>query len=366
MPPKVITGSESHHNLVRQRIVCHIAENCKAFSVLLPESTGNENEHVDACARYLSTSKMANGATWGSDIEILAAAHLLKTRIFVYTMHGSDWQWVEHGMELTEPGRKACKDSIYLMHTGLVHYDLVETVRHKSDATKDSNPISAAPIERGSEKMKNRSPHSRAYSVPYACSRHQCTARPRSANRVSNSSSSSNSILSDSSFADSVTSSISHTSTSAETKRRQRPGVSTTWGKRELSPRGRIYTYNNNCLKSKLVTLSSDEKSFCDSVRSASKHISVCKYNKNHACKQVLALDILHIHSSNWKMEQFPGKRDTNRTEQKAPQKTIAKRKKTIFNPCSKRCGETRSFAISDSSKKSITHEDRKEAAKPS
>ncbi|RUS79324.1 hypothetical protein EGW08_012909 [Elysia chlorotica] len=127
----VITGSENHHTQVRQRIVSHIAQNCKAFSALLPESprrsaNGSRQEHADACAQYLSTSKMAAGATWGSDVEILAAAHLLRTRIFVYTLHGPAWQWVEHGLELTDPGRKPSAESVYLVHTDLVHYDLVE------------------------------------------------------------------------------------------------------------------------------------------------------------------------------------------------------------------------------------------------
>ena len=263
---QVITGSESHHNLVRQRIVSHISENCKAFSPLLPESHGNGNEHADACARYLSTSKMANGSTWGSDVEILAAAHLLRTRIFVYTMHGPAWQWVEHGMELTEPARKPCRDSIYLMHTGLVHYDLVEDVHKISDAAKDAAQELTAPTGHGSKTHNEQISRSRGYSVPCARAGPKISSRRRSNSRSSRNSSCSSysSVDSFSSCGESVGSSMSHVNISGVYSRRKRPGVSSAISRRRFVPASSSYTYNNNnCLMKRTSSRSRRKTNMC-------------------------------------------------------------------------------------------------------
>lgn len=254
----VITGTESHHNSVRQRIVSHISENCKTFSALLPESPGNENEHAEACAHYLSTSKMADGSTWGSDVEILAAAHLLRTRIFVYTMHGPNWQWVEHGMELTEPDRKPYKDSIYLMHTGLVHYDLVEEVEPSHYEAREKKalqlPTTSSQIncKRSNEKDRRR----RGYSVPcvpvaqQSGSRHCSNSRSSCHSTISSCSSSSSSIDSYLSCGDSVPRTNEH---SASYKRRRRPGVASSNGNRRAFHRSNSIVYSNNNCYSKNV-----------------------------------------------------------------------------------------------------------------
>ncbi|KAK7003166.1 ATP-dependent DNA helicase [Biomphalaria glabrata] len=84
---------------------------------------------ADGPDQYLSQSKMTHTKTWGSDVEILAAAHLLNTKIFVYTKHGPTWQWVEHDLELTSPNTRTHRHAIYLKHTQLVHYDVVVSVK---------------------------------------------------------------------------------------------------------------------------------------------------------------------------------------------------------------------------------------------
>lgn len=115
----VVTGTESYHDLLRKAITDHLQNNGEKFSAIM----------ADGPDQYLSQSKMTHTKTWGSDVEILAAAHLLNTKIFVYTKHGPTWQWVEHDLELTSPNTRTHRHAIYLKHTQLVHYDVVVSVK---------------------------------------------------------------------------------------------------------------------------------------------------------------------------------------------------------------------------------------------
>ncbi|XP_005100899.1 uncharacterized protein LOC101862805 isoform X2 [Aplysia californica] len=78
---------------------------------------------------YVLNSKMDRQGTWGSDVEILVAAHLLKSAIFVYTKCGDSWQWVQHDLDLTSPKSRLSKESVYLVHTDLTHYNVVTDIR---------------------------------------------------------------------------------------------------------------------------------------------------------------------------------------------------------------------------------------------
>ncbi|KAK3711802.1 hypothetical protein RRG08_037006 [Elysia crispata] len=316
----VITGSESFHNLVRQRIVSHISENCKAFSALLPESPRNGNAHADACAHYLSTSKMATGATWGSDVEILAAAHLLHTRIFVYTMHGSAWQWVEHGMELTEPGRKPCKESIYLMHTGLVHYDLVEDVEKSSDAGKDTSPTLASSSRRISNKASEKAGQYRGYIVP--CTRpdtHSDSGQRSSSRNSSISSYSSSSIDSNVSCGESLGSSVSHSNASAACSKRRRPGVTSSSARQRFLPTSSSYTCNNNnSLMKKMmprnhkINLNPSLKTASNLTKSPSGALSSETLDKRCGCMHHYGIN--NNNKENIELKPRPGPNNKNRT----------------------------------------------------
>ena len=48
------------------------------------------NTSVD---EYLARTEMANLGVWGTNVEIIAAASLLKTDIYVYTKVGSLYKW---------------------------------------------------------------------------------------------------------------------------------------------------------------------------------------------------------------------------------------------------------------------------------
>ncbi|XP_059156774.1 uncharacterized protein LOC131941519 [Physella acuta] len=133
---RAVTGSSCYHEELRELIVRHICRNAKKLSVLLPES------FQDNPKTYIADCGMRYRGTWGSDVEIMAAAHLLKTKIFVYTKHGETWQWAEHNLDLTSPESKTYTESIYLMHTRQVHYDLVAEMksRYPSDEETEGDP----------------------------------------------------------------------------------------------------------------------------------------------------------------------------------------------------------------------------------
>ena len=61
----------------------------------------------------------------GTDIEILSAASLLSTDVFVYTKIGDTYKWQNFSRTMLD-GKKPENDcSIYLNHSNGIHYDVV-------------------------------------------------------------------------------------------------------------------------------------------------------------------------------------------------------------------------------------------------
>ena len=76
----VITGSQDQHLAICHSIVAHM----RLISHFLAAHTRNHGDSnpVNAIDTYISSVGMENEGTWGTDVEILAAAHLLQTSIF--------------------------------------------------------------------------------------------------------------------------------------------------------------------------------------------------------------------------------------------------------------------------------------------
>ena len=85
----VITGSEKHHLQVRANILEHIA------SLILGHIRGCSNamHNCSSVKEYIKLTKMNNPHVWGTDIELLVVAHLLKTCIHFYMTREQKW-WV--------------------------------------------------------------------------------------------------------------------------------------------------------------------------------------------------------------------------------------------------------------------------------
>jgi hypothetical protein len=85
---------------------------------------------------YLAQSKMENEGVWGTDIELLAAASLLDTDIYVYTQVSSLYKW--HKCSKSMLGG-SCPKNVYIRHSNGVHYDIVLDVSAgTSDSSEDS------------------------------------------------------------------------------------------------------------------------------------------------------------------------------------------------------------------------------------
>ena len=108
-----LTLSEDSHRKVRLSIVKHMKNYPNIFTNLL--STGFES--IDD---YIKSSRMRVSGTWSSEIEILAAAHLLQCDIYTY----SDNRWLKFSPLQIDNDRYRT-DGIYLNHTNQNHYDVV-------------------------------------------------------------------------------------------------------------------------------------------------------------------------------------------------------------------------------------------------
>ena len=79
----IVTGRQTDHHILRSKVIEHM----KTIEVyLLP--------HMKcSLENYLQKSQMRSSGTWGTDIEIFAAASLLSTDIFVYTNVHNVYRW---------------------------------------------------------------------------------------------------------------------------------------------------------------------------------------------------------------------------------------------------------------------------------
>ncbi|XP_029348136.1 uncharacterized protein LOC115034812 [Acyrthosiphon pisum] len=76
--------------------------------------------------QYLEKN-IENDGVWGTDVEIFAAAFLLKTSIYVYSTVTNKWQIFNKYMDLKKKVMRNEK-CIYLRNINNVHYDVVMDV----------------------------------------------------------------------------------------------------------------------------------------------------------------------------------------------------------------------------------------------
>ena len=112
-----MTGSQEYHQKIRLLITTYIKDNFSTpkLSCLLPS-----NESIESyCAN------MQKLGTWGTDIEITAAALLLQTSIYVYGPWAEEsYKWQKHSPDQVkdDPHRDEC---IYITNCGN-HFETVQ------------------------------------------------------------------------------------------------------------------------------------------------------------------------------------------------------------------------------------------------
>ena len=138
----MITGSEKHHLQVRANILEHMES---IASLVLGHIRGHCNamHNCSSVKEYIKLTKMNKPHVWGTDIELLVVAHLLKTCIHFYMTREQKW-FVYRPSSLDKAlAIDSAAQAIYLRHPPF-HYDVVLAVRaplssnDKTDETKHS------------------------------------------------------------------------------------------------------------------------------------------------------------------------------------------------------------------------------------
>ena len=119
----VITGRQTYHNLLRQKIVDHMQT---IENVLQPHI---KSSVVD----YLARSQMRSNGIWGTDVDILTATCLLNTDIYVYAKYGRTFKWSRFSPTMLNQSPSEIQASVYVQNTSGIHYDVVVGVagRHE-------------------------------------------------------------------------------------------------------------------------------------------------------------------------------------------------------------------------------------------
>lgn len=118
----MITGSEEFHFTLRTLTVNHMDSIDTLLQQHLPRKTSSV---VD----YVQSSGMRQEGTWGTDVEIYTAAHMLQTNIYVYSAYGPDQlKWMCHSPTDIDHALQTSDRSIYLYHIDGNHYEVVRSV----------------------------------------------------------------------------------------------------------------------------------------------------------------------------------------------------------------------------------------------
>ncbi|XP_023932797.1 uncharacterized protein LOC112042458 [Lingula anatina] len=121
-----ITGSDmlydNDHIILRNNIVSHMKQLEYAFA----SSMLGDNDSTSA--NYIRRTGMDSENVWGTETEILAAAHLLQTDIYVYSKPGDSWKWLKYSANFLDQNNHSHNTAIYLQNTNSDHYDIVQSV----------------------------------------------------------------------------------------------------------------------------------------------------------------------------------------------------------------------------------------------
>ncbi|XP_062574488.1 uncharacterized protein LOC134236336, partial [Saccostrea cucullata] len=123
-----ISNRQEYYHKVRCAVVNHLKGSAKELETFLrPE--------YESMEQYVETSGMEKDGTWGTELEILAAADLLKTDIYTF-LNGT---WIKYSSSQICSSNEVRIESIYLKHIGDVgHYECVTFVTSGSNYNKTS------------------------------------------------------------------------------------------------------------------------------------------------------------------------------------------------------------------------------------
>ncbi|XP_071169456.1 uncharacterized protein [Mytilus edulis] len=132
---------------IRKAIVDHLIRNAEMFKSFLQPRFKTVVEHIQ-------TLQMKENNVWGTELEIIACADLLKTDI--YTFHNGSW--IRYSSSQLCCKNKINVQAIYLQHqTGINHYEVVTAVTQKS---RNQNRLQSSSVGREKNEFDSK------YEVP--------------------------------------------------------------------------------------------------------------------------------------------------------------------------------------------------------
>lgn len=181
----VTTGTENQHVELRAKVIQHMRD-------IAPLMLGHIKSytHLNNCSsveEYIKKSAMDQCA-WGSDLELLAFAHLSKTCVFSYCMQTCNWhRYGPHNVDKNIAIDTAAQ-SIYLRHP-CQHYDVVLSTQevctssennHKQNNSKNSKrknsdtlaPPKSEPSPPKKQQLKRKKLESTPEGIPRSTTMH--------------------------------------------------------------------------------------------------------------------------------------------------------------------------------------------------
>ncbi len=121
----IMTGYQRQHKAVRRAIVKHLCDNDRLF---VTNPLVFDTHAFDDMEAYVETKRMRLDG-WGSTTELYALAHMLRQRVFTYTLLGRTPTWhclCPSKVDRTIPP-PVTEQGLYLYHTGN-HYMVVKSL----------------------------------------------------------------------------------------------------------------------------------------------------------------------------------------------------------------------------------------------
>ena len=93
-----VAGSQEFHEELRLLITTYMIHT--STNPML-SSLGSPDDYMES---YMKRSRMQTLCTWATELEVIAAASLLNTTIFIYAKCREPFKWLKHSPQETNPG----------------------------------------------------------------------------------------------------------------------------------------------------------------------------------------------------------------------------------------------------------------------
>ncbi|VDI44625.1 Hypothetical predicted protein [Mytilus galloprovincialis] len=117
-----LSNRQEYFGDIRRAIVDHLIRNAEVFKSFLQPRFKTVEEHIQ-------TLRMKENNVWGTELEIVACADLLKTDIYTF-FNGT---WIKYSSSQINSNNCVNDQAIYLQHNGDInHYEVVTAVKQKT------------------------------------------------------------------------------------------------------------------------------------------------------------------------------------------------------------------------------------------